>query len=208
MNKRLKITLIAVLSVLVAAAAVGVTYAYLQNTQQQPNTFKVKEDKVSVTETFTEPTTMQIQNEFEKKVAVQNTGTSDQFVRVYLDFSDSRIRDKSKLVSSTGEEYSWNEFLTHLPDNWAYVSESDNQTLGGYFYYTKILKPNEKTPNLIEKVKTDFTEDGTENIDNINDFDIVVYTESVQTTEIDQNGTQYTDAKWQTAWQNFLSLSQ
>ncbi len=208
MNKRLKITLIAVLSVLVAATAVGVTYAYLQNTQQQPNTFKVKEDKVSVTETFTEPTTMQIQNEFEKKVAVQNTGTSDQFVRVYLDFSDSRIRDKSKLVSSTGEEYSWNEFLTHLPDNWAYVSESDNQTLGGYFYYTKILKPNEKTPNLIEKVKTDFTEDGTENIDNINDFDIVVYTESVQTTEIDQNGTQYTDAKWQTAWQNFLSLSQ
>lgn len=208
MNKRLKITLIAVLSVLVAAAAVGVTYAYLQNTQQQPNTFKVKEDKVSVTETFTEPTTMQIQNEFEKKVAVQNTGTSDQFVRVYLDFSDSRIRDKSKLVSSTGEEYSWNEFLTHLPDNWAYVSESDDQTLGGYFYYTKILKPNEKTPNLIEKVKTDFTEDRTENIDNINDFDIVVYTESVQTTEIDQNGTQYTDAKWQTAWQNFLSLSQ
>ena len=208
MNKRLKITLIAVLSVLVAAAAVGVTYAYLQNTQQQPNTFKVKEDKVSVTETFTEPTTMQIQNEFEKKVAVQNTGTSDQFVRVYLDFSDSRIRDKSKLVSSTGEEYSWNEFLTHLPDNWAYVSESDNQTLGGYFYYTKILKPNEKTPNLIEKVKTDFTEDGTENIDNINDFDIVVYTESVQTTEIDQNGTQYTDAKWQTAWRSFLSLSQ
>ena len=207
MNKRLKITLIAVLSVLVAAAAVGVTYAYLQNTQQQPNTFKVKEDKVSVTETFTEPTTMQIQNEFEKKVAVQNTGTSDQFVRVYLDFSDSRIRDKSKLVSSKGE-YSWNEFLTHLPDNWAYVSESDNQTLGGYFYYTKILKPNEKTPNLIEKVKTDFTEDGTENIDNINDFDIVVYTESVQTTEIDQNGTQYNDADWQTAWQSFLSLSQ
>ena len=87
MNKRLKITLIAVLSLLVAATAVGVTYAYLQNTQQQPNTFKVKEDKVSVTETFTEPTTMQIQNEFEKKVAVQNTGTSDQFVRVYLDFS-------------------------------------------------------------------------------------------------------------------------
>lgn len=207
MNKRLKITLIAVLSVLVAAAAVGVTYAYLQNTQQQPNTFKVKEDKVSVTETFTEPTTMQIQNEFEKKVAVQNTGTSDQFVRVYLDFSDSRIRDKSKLVSSEGE-YGWDEFLTHLPDNWAYVSESDDQTLGGYFYYTKILKPNEKTPNLIEKVKTDFTEDRTENIDNINDFDIVVYTESVQTTEIDQNGTQYTDAKWQTAWQNFLSLSQ
>lgn len=207
MNKRLKITLIAVLSLLVAAAAVGVTYAYLQNTQQQPNTFKVKEDKVSVTETFTEPTTMQIQNEFEKKVAVQNTGTSDQFVRVYLDFSDSRIRDKSKLVSPT-EEYSWNEFLTHLPDNWAYVSESDNQTLGGYFYYTKILKPNEKTPNLIEKVKTDFTEDGTENIDNINDFDIVVYTESVQTTEINQYGTQYTDANWQTAWQNFLSLSQ
>ena len=206
MNKRLKITLIAVLSLLVAATAVGVTYAYLQNTQQQPNTFKVKEDKVSVTETFTEPTTMQIQNEFEKKVAVQNTGTSDQFVRVYLDFSDSRIRDKSKLVSSKGE-YSWSEFLTHLPDNWAYVPETD-ATLGGYFYYTKILKPNEKTPNLIEKVKTDFTEDGTENIDNINDFDIVVYTESVQTTEIDQNGTQYTDAKWQTAWQNFLSLSQ
>ena len=208
MNKRLKITLIAVLSLLVAATAVGVTYAYLQNTQEQPNTFKVKEDMVSVTETFTEPTTMQIRNEFEKKVAVQNTGTSDQFVRVYLDFSDSRIRDKSKLVSST-EEYSWNEFLTHLPDNWEYVPETD-ATLGGYFYYTKILKPNEKTPNLIEKVKTDFTdtEDGTENIDNINDFDIVVYTESVQTTEIDQNGTQYTDADWQTAWRSFLSLSQ
>lgn len=206
MNKRLKITLIAAASALVAAALVGVTYAYLQSTQEQPNTFRVGEDKVAVTEAFTEPTTMQINNEFEKQVAVQNTGTSDQFVRVYLDFSDSRVRDKSTLVSSKGEQ-SWSDFLNNLPDNWAYISETD-ATLGGYFYYTKILKPNEKTPNLIERVKTDFTVDGEENNDNISDFDIVVYTESVQTTEIDADGTQYTDDDWQTAWQSFLSLSQ
>lgn len=211
MNNKIKKGIAIAAVIIVVAAAVITVAAYLQNTAEQPNKFTVGRDENEVTEVFTEPNTMAMTNEFEKVVKVENTGSVDQFVRVYLDFSDSRVRDKSKLVVTSGSTeaaYTWDEFLTHLPDDWEYIplNTAGDEILGGYFYYTKILAPGEETPALIEKVRTVFS-DG-DNADHITDFDIVVYSESVQTTEINAAGTEFTDSGWKDAWKSFLSLSE
>ena len=146
---------------------------------------------------------------------MQNTGTSEEFVRVYLDFSDSYVRDKAKIVytkNGTQTSKSWSEFINDLPIDWAYVSESDatdGALLGGYFYYTKKLAAGQTTPPLMDGVQTNFAaSEGDSNVDNIDDFDIVVYTETVQTTEINADGTEYTDSDWKPAWRSFLDLQQ
>ena len=131
-------------------------------------------------------------------------------MRVYLDFSDSRVRDNATInykVGNTDKQGTWAQFLADFPNDstqtdWKYVPDSD-ATLGGYFYYTKILTPGETTPSLIEGVKTTFP-----NTDSIRDFDIVVYSESVQTSEIDSAGTKYQDGDWRIAWTIFLNPNQ
>lgn len=213
MKKRTLIIIVAAALVFAAATAITV-YAYLQNTVQKSNEFSIGEDKAEVTEAFTEPPEMHMTDTFEKVVSVQNTGTSEEFVRVYLDFSDSRVRDKAKIVytkNGVSQEADWSGFLNDLPDDWHYVSETDTDgaLLGGYFYYGKILEAGETTPPLMNGVKTDFTSyDGDTNADNISDFDIVVYSESVQTTEINSAGRVYTDNEWRLAWLSFLDLPQ
>ena len=222
MDKKLKNVIAAAVMLFTAAGAAVAVYAYLQKTVEQPNQFTIGEDKVAVSEVFTEPDTMSMTNKIDKEVTVKNEGTSDQFVRVYLDFSDSEVRDKSKILyaKSLDEGVTWSEFLGALPDGWEYVSETDatdGELLGGYFYYTKILKPSEAAPPLINGFSTDFREAGNvddSNTDRITDFDIIVYNESVQTVDI--NGTEYSDDEavinddaknWKAAWKSFLSIS-
>ena len=211
MKKRTLIIIVA--AVLVFAAATVTVYAYLQNTAQKSNEFTIGEDKAEVTESFTEPPEMHMSDTFEKVVMVENTGSTDEFVRVYLDFSDSRVRDNAKIVytkNGTQTAKSWSEFLGDLPADWAYVSENDatdGELLGGYFYCTKKLSAGQTTPPLMEGVQTNFAaSEGDSNAGNIDDFDIVVYTETVQTTEIDAGGTEYTDNQWRQAWTSFLTL--
>ena len=213
MKKRVKFIIVAAV-VIIAATTATVFFAYLQSTVKQPNEFSIGEGNIAVTEVFTEPDNMSMGDMFEKVVAVENTGTSSQFVRVYLDFSDSRVKAKAKMVytkNGVRQEKSWNDFLADLPEHWVYVSEteSDGALLGGYFYYNKVLAKGETTSPIINGVITDFTTaEGDTNVDNISDFDIVVYSECVQTTEIDSDGTVYTDNDWRYAWSNFLSVSQ
>lgn len=203
--------LLIVVAALFFAAAVPLTvYAYLQKTEEKENQFTIGEDRVDVTENFTEPTYASMQDTFTKEVKVQNTGTSDQFVRLYLDFSDSRVREQAKIgytKNDTKAEKSWTEFLEYLPDNWTYIPENDavdGNLLGGYFYYTKVLEPNAETNALIEEVKTNFGSDS--NTDNITDFNIIVYSESVQTVELNESGTVYADDQWKDAWKSFLTI--
>ena len=96
MTIKTKKILAAICITLTALTAVSLTaYAYLQSEKDQPNQFIVGEGIAEITESFTEPSYMSMSDVTEKKVMVKNTGTSDQFVRVFLDFSDSRIREGS-----------------------------------------------------------------------------------------------------------------
>ncbi|MBQ2444274.1 MAG: hypothetical protein II501_03220 [Clostridia bacterium] len=213
MKKRIKIIIVAAV-VIIAATTATVLFAYLQSMVNQPNKFNIGEGNIAVTEVFTEPDSMTMGDFFEKVVAVKNTGASSQFARVYLDFSDSRVKSEAKIVYTKNgirQEKSWNDFLADLPENWVYVSENDldGALLGGYFYYSKVLAKGSTTSPLINGVITDFTTaEGDTNADNISNFDIVVYSECVQTTEIDSDGTVYTNNDWRSAWNSFLALSQ
>ncbi len=152
-----------------------------------------------------------------KIILVKNTGTADCFVRMYIEFSDSRMTEllsddttnraevSDKENPTNNDFYSWADFKSAHEEGgsssskWVYVP---NGGLGGYFYYTEILAPNAETEPIITKIRTDY-----ENYYDISDFEVIAYSETVQTTEINANGTVYTDAQWQTAWKSFLRIS-
>ncbi len=193
----------AVVSALLLTGTAAMTaYAFLgSKPEEKVNTIKVGEQKETVQETFTSPD-MQTQNDTVQKVVnVKNDGSVPCFVRVFLDLSDSRFSGgKVKLSANGTDYYSVTEFNSHLPEGWEYVS-GQNNALDGYYYFTKALAPEEETPPLLSKVKTEF-----ENVYDISDFDIIVYSESVQTVEINASGTQYSD--YQKAWKSFLHISE
>lgn len=211
MNRNLRTLAAAAALVLVLSAGAAVVYAYLQHQTAQRNPFQIGTDTLEIQETFTPPPQMGMQNSVEKTVTVENTGTSNQFVRVFLDFSDSSARDRSQIVYTLDGEVQvtdWDTFRNTPPEDWVYVSETD-AVLGGYFYYTGILAPNAVTPPLIAEIRTDF---GTgSNPDQITDFEVIVYSESVQTVETGTGDVYDSDSEtvpaWKAAWISFLNPS-
>ncbi len=191
---------------------IGITIAYLSNKPDDvTNTVSVTEGKVSIEESFPVVSEQSMNNEFTKEVQIKNTGTTPCFVRVFVDFSDSTIRDnsKTKIVKADGTtQVTWSEFIENPGTNWEYVS-NDNDKLNGYFYYKKILNVGGSTDYLLRKVFVDYrANDEDSNIDKITDFEMIVYAETVQTTEITTDGTSkvYTDSDWKTAWESFLKI--
>ncbi len=220
MDRKMKKVAAAILCVFALMSVTAAVYAYLQDAIERTNRIVIGEGKVKVDETFTTPPSLQMSNTFVKVVTVKNTGTSDQYVRTFLDFSDSSVRDRSKIIytktkNGTPKEAAWGAFLNDLPDDWIYVGngDTDSAVLGGYFYYKKSLAPGESTPPLITGIKTDYEtavppSGQTANVDKITDFDVFVYSESVQTVET-KTGTVYDSATddnaWRNAWKSFLS---
>ena len=88
-----------------------------------------------------------------------------------------------------------------VAQDWQFIANKGaGDKIGGYFYYKKIVAPQEKTASLIKNVKVVYPE----GIDYIQDYEMVIYTETIQTVEID--GTHYTDDDWRTAWERFLKV--
>lgn len=213
------------IGVLILAASVGTTLAYLGAKQNADNTIKVGTDIAEVSETFTEPSIQQQNNETTKEIKVKNTGSVPCFVRVYAEFSDSEIAGIAKVVyGDSNTEKAWegtDGFKEYLADttqssaeDWQYIPESSDSVLGGYFYYKKVVQPVDDaattnvdesvTSSLIKKVQVNYA---TNNIDEIRDYEMIVYTETVQT--VDTDGTDYaaqgvTDG-WKKAWYRFLN---
>lgn len=195
----------------VLLAATGLTLAYLGTQSSKDNKITVGYGDVSITEQWSEPEQQSMQNTTQKEVKVTNTGSVPCFVRVYAEFSDSRVADKAKVTNFT-DYYLWAAFKEELakstntisPD-WKFVANDDTK-IGGYFYYTKKLPAGESTSSLIKAVKTDYRDGAADsNIDKIQSFDIIVYSEIVQTTELD--GTEYNDSDWLAAWKSFLRVT-
>ena len=196
--------------------SIGLTGAYLSDVKDVTNQISVTEGKIDISESFPSVTEQSMNNTFKKEVKVSNTssGTTDCFVRVFADFSDSNVRDKAKIrVNST--DYTWTEFiaLTNRSDNWEFIPDnsSENEKLRGYFYYKKVLHSGETTPDLFTDVLVDYRDppgSGADtNIDKITDFEMIVYAETVQTTEINASGTVYNDTQWKDAWKSFLKIT-
>ena len=147
-------------------------------------------------------------NIYQKLVTVKNTGKNPCFVRVFMDFSDSETKKSTyffkpndgvdiptEAPDSNTNIGTWVKASDWKPDNdWEYVENGD---LGGFSYYKKPVDVGCSTSPLISWVRTDF-----DNETKITDYQILVYSETVQIVEM--NGTEYNNTSYQTAWANFL----
>jgi len=248
MNRRKKVVLIcSAAAAFVAAASFGITLAYLGDTTGKDNTVIVGHGDEEIKEEFSAPSEVSMSNnEVKKKFSITNTGTVPLFARLYAEFSDSTIADKAK-VKVGDKEYKWAVFKSKmaespdqrgddkdiLPKNWRYMPEDPkNGKLGGYFYYTKVLPTSAKatddnpnvTDNLFDSVVYSYS-DNESNIDLISGFEMIVYSETVQTVEtgsvevskMDENnnpvmetvyGYDYAEKnQWLEAWKSYLRVS-
>jgi hypothetical protein len=201
-----------VLTVLFLTA--GVTAAYLIYQAKTVNRFRIGSNTISVTEDFEPPKKQDpdADNIFKKQVKITNEDNTNAFVRVFMDFSDSSIKDLAQ-ISSDGTNYvAAKDYPSNLPDGWTYISEDDPDSgadLGGYYYYTKALKPKDSTNALVEKFKVNYGGDG----DKVRDFDILVVADSIQTWVNDDAGDGSFAARdvsgdsdgWKEAWKQYLT---
>lgn len=163
MQNKNKVIITLVSAILCCGISFGITYAYLISNDNALNSFTVGENTVEVSEEYSSPEKLQPGVQFVKKPSVKNTGNLPCFVRARADFSDSRA-----------EEFC--EELDINTENWEY-DDSD-----GYYYYKGILEVDKTTEPLFTtvKLKTE-KDDGTPYTnDDMQDFDILVYTESVE----------------------------
>ena len=175
------------------AASYGVTSAYFAGSEGTTNTFYVANNTITVHEDFPTPDPMgEGENLYKKDVKIKNTGKVECFVRVFVDFSDDDVRTRSQLSPNGTDYYSFDDFKTHLPNNWVYGGDN-------YFYYTQALPAGATTPSLFKNVKTTF-----ESADAVEDYDLIVYAESIQTHKRDGSPITGSDA-YRTAWTEYLS---
>lgn len=220
MKNRKKLLIIGASLLAVAVLGTGITLAYLADEEVKDNDITVGKGDVSITESFPDVSEQSMQNENIKEVKVKNTGTVPCYVRVYAEFSDSLVADKASVRNRQGRDtnyYKWAEFKNKLAEStntisskWKYVN--DNPSLGGYFYYTEPIAAGKETELLFTDVKTDYKDPNNandSNIDKIQAYDIIVYSEVVQTTDID--GSEFSDdteppnkKAWYKAWERFL----
>ena len=209
-------------------ALVFTVWAYFAAQDDKNNVFTIgnigtvtnASESRQISETFSSPE-IQAENEtVTKTVSVRNNSSNKCFARMYFDFSDSKIRDNAKIY--VGEtEYSWSDFISTAKgagiNGWKYIDPSENNTaLAGYFYYMTALdaKSGNSIPTtqpLFTSVKTDFRKDtvpdGLPQEDFIKNYNIIVYSETVQTVET-STGLDYSSTNnWKEAWQSFLKVT-
>ena len=227
MNKKNLIILLGTMAAAVACSVgVGVTLAYLGAKDAKTNTVQVGHDKAKISEVWEEPSKQVMNNPAQtKEVTVENTGTVPCFVRVYAEFSDSEVREQAQASIDGTNFFSWEDYKTRmtagsLSEDWTFIPETGTaqpEPLRGYFYYQKILSPGETTSPVLKQVKVDYTggDPQESNIDRIRDFEIIVYSETVQTTEtggLEKNGEsvygyEYQASEWLDAWKSFLKTN-
>lgn len=205
-TKFTKVQLAVIIAATVAILSISaVSIAYLSDTGSAVNTLSIGENSITITEDYTPPSAMQQgDNKFAKEVSITNLGDVPCYVRVFADFSDSKVKDisflsaKTVAESATGDWIKAAEYKDHLPSGWVFVPTTD-ATLGGFYYYTEPLAPGAVTPHLFRAVNAHFDTE-----DLVTDFEIVVSAESVQT--LDKNGNAFSGADaWKQAWTEFLT---
>ncbi len=206
--KKRKFRMVYSLPLLLAALIISVTgtLAYLTyKTPMEHNKFTFGNVDVKIIEEYNPPRSMDPgNNDYDKKVSIQNTGTIDCFVRVDVMWSSVDVQKISYL--STDNRASWipaTSFTTNTPNKWVYQATGE---LTGYYYYTEPLAPGETSEPLFTDVRTVFSAK-TSDVTNIvnqteRDYDIYIHTEAIQQMALDGSG-KHKD--YQVAWKDFLA---
>lgn len=196
MKNNKKLLFLCCVSVLVLS--IGGTLAYFTYLDRLKNQFTVGHSSITIEEEFKPPKELEAgKNIFKKRVQIKNDGTVPCFIRVYTDFSSSKIK-KLASISPDGIDFIPAEsYQDHLPEGWEYIEETDT-LLGGYYYWTMPVEVGDVTAPLFDTVKVTF-----ENVDQVKDFDIILYSECVQV--LDKDGAEFPGAEpWKQAWTEFL----
>lgn len=212
-KRKISIVLLAALSVLVLFVSGIIAAAYFTSNDRKDNNVIIANNKIDISEEFAPPDEQSIgNNRYKKKVSVTNDSNSPCYIRVYMDFSDSRTRNRSYFSNdwdgSTGRFYSAVRDMTNtetyvaklneVAPNWTFVPDDDSSLLAGYYYYKQLVSAGQSTEPLITYVNTH-----NETNDDIQQYDIIVYSESIQIFDMD--GKEYDD--YEEAWTDFLSKS-
>lgn len=154
-----------IVAALAAICCIGGIFAYYTGKQKVTNTITAGNTTTEIVEKF-DP--VPDKNVYKKAVRIENTGEVSCYVRVYAAFSDEEIRDISEISADGSLYYKASEYRDHLPDGWKAGKD-------GYLYYTKALKPGEKTAYLMKNVETTWKADMDQR-----DFDLIIRQEAVQ----------------------------
>lgn len=152
MQKKKQITVILLL-LMCAALGTGI-YAYMTSHKVKVNRLTVGENVIKTEEEFPNPE-IKPGGSIKKVVEIKNTGSVPCFVRAMILFSNNDAEDISTLELNTKD--------------WSIHQD-------GYYYYKHILPTDQSTIPLMSAVHISDNED----IENLEDFDIHIYSESVQ----------------------------
>ena len=162
-NLKVKVIIAAATAAVIGACFVGSTFAYFKDTKEATNNFSMHNVTTEIVENFEKVEGSD--TSFTKEVAVKNTDVTDCLVRVRVNVTPATSESNIKIDNMT-----YDEFLASCTQNsdWYYNAED------GFFYYMDALSAGETTSNLMNTV--DIID-----ADAMEDFDIIVYEESVQT---------------------------
>ena len=158
MKKTYKVIIIfciIVLSILISTAI----YAYYTYQKSIENTIVLAYNEIQVNEIYEPPLKMQNGISYKKEPTVKNIGNIDCYVRVKSLLPDSRVESEITI------DYNLNDYTYNDIDK--------------YYYYNKILKPGETSKPLFTSVT--IHSDAKDIV--LDNFDIYIYAESVQTIE-------------------------
>lgn len=186
--------------------AIGIfVSAYFTDQGNKDNTVTVGHNTHEISEEYIPPKGQETgENTYIKKITIANTGNTECYIRVYVDFSDSDIRSRSELSNddqhfySADRSLSGNTYVNNLSTaapKWEFKPDDDsNKNLAGYYYYKVPVAAGESTEPLFTYVRTK-----NETVEQIQQYDIIVYSESYQTT--DSSGKKYDS--YEDAWNDF-----
>ena len=158
MKKTYKVIIIfciIVLSIFISTAI----YAYYTYQKSIENTIVLACNEIQVNEIYEPPLKMQNGISNKKEPTVKNIGNIDCYVRVKSLLPDSRVESEITI------DYNLNDYTYNDIDK--------------YYYYNKILKPGETSKPLFTSVT--IHSDAKDIV--LDNFDIYIYAESVQTIE-------------------------
>lgn len=186
-------------SLFTVCCLIGGTFAYWIYGQFVENALTVGENSIQIMEEYDPPDQLEAGvNVFDKKVQVKNTGTVSCYVRVFAEFSDSEMKGRSEFSADGVMYYPAGTYAQNLPEHWIYIEPSADPQLGGFYYYACELEPEQSTSALFSRVKSTFG-----SADQIRDYEIMVYSESVQVR--DCTGAEFAgEDAWRQAWTEFL----
>lgn len=183
---------------LLICLCIGGTYAYFTHLQKLRNEFTVGNNTIEIIEEYNPPEEIGIgETEFKKEIKIKNTGNTAAYIRLFVEFSDSDIKKISEISVDGTTYFPADKLNENLPQNWTIIEENG---LDQYYYYTEILEPGEISEPIFKKIRISADE---ETINLVNDFDIIVYAESIQIKDIDGNVFQ-SDESYKEAWIEFL----